>query len=424
MADDQGTISCPKCGELIDVNEVIYRRVDTELKKKYDEERAQDKKAIETRESELQAREDEFERLEELRQKEVLAEVEKQVKIKTEVAREEIKKATEEEQKDAMKSMQMELNEKSDKLKEYGKVSVENERLKREKNELEEQYKIKAEKDLNDRLLIEKEKIAEQERNRSQFKEKELQKKLDDQGKLIEEMKRKQEQGSMQTQGEVQELAIEDWLQSTFPLDEISEIKKGQRGADCLQVVNTQQRQNCGTIYYESKRTANWQNAWIEKFKTDIRTQNADVGVLVTQAMPPDFERAGFIDGILVCTFLEFKILAGVLRKSIVDISAVSAVQTNKGDKKDLLYDFVTGNEFRRSIEAVVESFYQLKDQLDSEKRAFQKQWHQREKLIEKGQDSFIAMFGSVQGIAGSAVGDIPSLGFGDSEDHDLNEDQ
>ena len=123
---------------------------------------------------------------------------------------------------------------------------------------------------------------------------------MEDQKKLTEEMKRKQEQGSMQMQGEVQELGIEEWLSDKFPLDTIQEIKKGERGADCLQIVNTRTRQNCGTIYYESKRSKSFQPSWVEKFKADIRERNANIGVLVTEVMPTDMERLGLRDGIWV----------------------------------------------------------------------------------------------------------------------------
>ena len=90
----------------------------------------------------------------------------------------------------------------------------------------------------------------------------------------------------MQLQGEVQELAIEEWLKEKYPFDTIDEVKKGARGADCMQIVHTRESQNCGKIYYESKRTKDFQKSWIEKFKADMREKGADIGVLVTDVMP------------------------------------------------------------------------------------------------------------------------------------------
>ncbi len=414
MSDDQGIINCPECGEEIDVGQILHSKVDGELKKKYEDQLAAEKETIEEQQAVIAAREQSLKEQEEQQKKTVDEQVAKLLKKRSDKVRDEIKKEAEEEQKDAIDALQKQLDEKSDKVKEFNRVSVEFESLKREKNELEEKYKINAQKQINETLSVEREKISQQEKDRNELKLRELEKQLDDQKKLTEEMKRKQEQGSMQTQGEVQELVIEEWLASQFPEDQISEIKKGQRGADCLQVVNTQQRLNCGTIYYESKRTNNWQNAWIEKFKADIREQNASVGVLVTQAMPPGFDHAGFLDGVLVCSFAELKILASVLRKSVVEVSTATGIQENKGDKKELLYNLVTSKEFHGRVEAVAESFKQLVTQLESEKRALQTQWKKREKLLNQGFGSMAELFGSVQGIAGPAVMDIPSLGFED----------
>lgn len=214
----------------------------------------------------------------------------------------------------------------------------------------------------------------------------------------------------MQLQGEVQELAIEEWLASHFPLDTIEEIRKGVRGGDCIQTVHTRNQQNCGTIYYESKRTKDFQPSWIEKFKADIRDKGANVGVLVTEVMPSDMERMGLKDGIWICTFDEFKGLCTVLRESIIQLSTALVSQENRGDKMHLLYDFLTSNTFRMQVEAIVEGFSQMKADLESEKRSMQRIWKQREKQIEKVITNTIDMYGSIKGIAGNAVQDVKAL--------------
>ena len=192
---------------------------------------------------------------------------------------------------------------------------------------------------MNEILLSEKEKIRKSEEDKNELRFKEMQKQLEDQKRLTEEMKRKQEQGSMQLQGEVQELAIEEWLMAKFPLDTIEEIKKGARGGDCIQIVHTRTMQNCGSIYYESKRTKDFQPSWIEKFKADIREKGANIGVLVTEVMPSEMYRMRLKDGIWICNYEEFKGLCTVLRESIVQLSTAISSQENKGDKMDLLYD-------------------------------------------------------------------------------------
>lgn len=223
-------------------------------------------------------------------------------------------------------------------------------------------------------------------------------------------MQRKQAQGSMQLQGEVQELAIEEWLSTQFPLDTIEEIKKGVRGADCIQVVNTRTVQNCGKIYYESKRTKDFQPGWIEKFKADMRDKEADVGVLVTEAMPSDMDRMGLRDGVWVCSFGEFKGLCAVLRESVIQLSKVAISQEGKGDKMHMLYDFLTSNTFRMQVEAIVEGFSQMKSDLEREKNSMQRIWKQREKQIDKVVTNTIDMYGSIKGIAGNAVQSVKAL--------------
>jgi len=238
-------------------------------------------------------------------------------------------------------------------------------------------------------------------------------------------MKRKHEQGSMQLQGEVQELAIEEWLATQFPLDTIDEIKKGARGGDCLQYVNTRSMQNCGTIYYESKRTKDFQPTWIEKFKMDIRDKGATIGVLVTEVMPSDMDRMGLKDGIWICNYEEFKGLCAVLRESIVQLSTAVSSQENKGDKMEMLYTFLTGNTFRMQVEAIVEGFTQMKADLESEKRSMQRIWKQRDKQIEKVITNTIDMYGSIKGIAGNAVQSVKALELpGDDADDELAFDQ
>src|ERR1035437_8164739 len=208
----------------------------------------------------------------------------------------------------------------------------------------------------------------------------------------------------MQLQGEVQELAIEEWLVAQFPLDTIEEIKKGARGGDCIQIINTRTHQNCGSVYYESKRTKEFQASWIEKFKSDIRDRGADLGVLVTDAMPVDMDRMGLRDGIWICSFDEFKGLCAVLRESIIQISTAISSQENKGDKMHMLYDYLTGNTFRLQVEAIVEGFTQMKSDLESEKRAMQSIWKKREKQIDKVTVNTIDMHASIKGIAGNAI--------------------
>ena len=410
MNQEKSIINCPQCGEEIDVNDILYHQVDEQLKKQYNDELAKEKEKIDAQSSKLNEERKKLEADKKLQDEEIEKQVKDEIKQRELTLKKKYKVEAEEEQSDALSSLREELEEKSGKIKELNKTSIELEKLKREKNELEDSIKAESEKELNKSLLEEKDKIRKEENERNELKFKELEKQLEDQKKLTAEMKRKQEQGSMQTQGEVQELGIEEWLSDKFPLDTIQEIKKGERGADCIQIVHTHTRQNCGTIYYESKRSKVFQPTWIEKFKADIREKNANIGVLVTEVMPSDMDRLGLKDGVWICSFEEFKGLCAVLRESIIQISTAIITQDNKGDKMGMLYDFLTSNEFKLQIEAIVEGFTQMKSDLESEQRSMRGIWKKREKQIDKVLLNTTDMYGSIKGIAGNAVQSVPLL--------------
>ena len=410
MNQEKSIIKCPQCGEEIDVNDILYHQVDEQLKKQYNDNLSKEKEKYNAKSLRLNEEREKFETEKKLQDEEIEKKVKSEIKQRELDLKKKYKAEAEEEQSDALSSLQEELDEKSNKIKELNKTTIEFEILKREKDELEDSIKAKSEKELNKRRLEEKENIRKEENEKNELKFKELEKQLEDQKKLTEEMKRKQEQGSMQTQGEVQEIGIEEWLADKFPLDTIQEIKKGERGADCLQIVHTRTRQNCGSIYYESKRTKAFQPSWIEKFKADIRDKNANIGVLVTEVMPQDMERLGMKDGIWICSYEEFKGLCSVLRESIIQINTAIITKENKGDKMGMLYDYLTSNEFKLQIEAIVEGFTQMKSDLESEQRSMRGIWKKREKQIDKVLLNTTDMYGSIKGIAGNAVQAIPLL--------------
>lgn len=411
-------LNCPKCGTVIDVNDGISRQIENELKEKYQKELQAEMNGVAQREQKLK---DDLAAFEEKKRKEnelFQERLEIAVKEKEKNAEEKWRKKAAEEQEEQFKTLQEELNEKSTQLAEFNKAKAEIERLKREKEEAKTAALVEAERKLNEQLETERIKIRKAADDENELKIRELQKKLEDQRNLTEEMKRKQEQGSMQLQGEVQELAIEEFLATQFPLDTIEEIKKGARGGDCIQMVNTRELQQCGKIYYESKRTKDFQPSWIEKFKADMREKGANLGVLVTEVMPNGMERMGMKDGVYICTFEEFKALAGILRESLIQISQALGSQVNKGDKMVMLYDFLTSTNFRMQIEAIVEGFSSMKSALESEKRSMHRIWKEREKQLEKVIYNTIDMHASIRGIAGSAVQSVKALEL--SEDHDL----
>ncbi len=420
---------CPKCQEPINVNEALYKQIEQENQNKFlaqqkafekevNEKRVQylsyfknleqKEEALKEREKEQQAKFDDA-----VKQASALALQDERAKII-----EEARKNAFLEQQKGLELLQKELDEKSKQVQELHQKEAEIERLKRENNEAESRLKAENEKKLNEKLDLEREKIekALHEKNELKFKQQEEQ--LEMLRNELKNAQRKAELSSQQFQGEVQELAIEEFLRQKFPLDSIEEIKKGQRGGDCIQVVHTREFQNCGKIYYESKRTKEFQKAWVEKLKSDMREIGADVGVIVSEALPKEMERMGLFEGVWVCSFEEFKGLSAVLREGVIQVGLAKKSQENKGDKMDLLYHYLTSSEFSMQVNAIIEGFEQLRADLESEKRAMARIWKSREKQIDKVFEGTINMYGSIKGIAGNAIGQVKALELGyDGED-------
>ncbi len=266
--------------------------------------------------------------------------------------------------------------------------------LQRKLNTERESLKAQIQKEEAERLSIKDQEYV--------LKVKELEKQLEDQRKLAEEMRRKAEQGSMQMQGEVQELLLEELLKTSFPFDQISEVGKGVRGADCIQIVRNSLGQEAGKIIYESKRTKDFNQEWIDKLKADMRSQGADIAVIVTQTFPKELDRFGEKDGVYICSFQEVKSVALLLRNAILKIHDTKKSQVNKGDKMSFLYDYLTSNEFSEQWKAVGEGFRQMRSSIQKERDAMEKLWKAREKQLEKVLLNAMHIKGSIEGIAGA----------------------
>lgn len=416
MPVEKQNINCPNCGHRFNVEDVFYKEVELAYEEKYKEKLQAAIQSYTSKETDLQQRE---KALEETKKRENEIFQQRLNKKLAELQKEESEKAA------GKVALQMEVLEKEAQEKSILLLELQKKEVAfMQQQKLMEEDREKRELELKKKLLEKQEeielKVKLKERENFELKEREYQKKIDDQMKLVEEMKRKSEQGSMQLQGEVQELAIEDWLKKNFSLDTIEEIKKGAAGGDCLQIINTRETLGCGKIYYESKRTKAFQPTWIEKLKKDMRVAGADLGVIVTQVLPKNMERLGQLEGIWVCTLEEFKGLSFVLRESLIKIHQSVSAQENKGDKMHMLYQYLTGNEFRMQLEAIIEGFTALKTGIEKEKRAMYTIWKQREKQLEKVLMSTTDFYGSIKGIAGNAIASVEQLELPEVEE-DLN---
>jgi len=248
-----------------------------------------------------------------------------------------------------------------------------------------------------------------------------MEKQLADTKKALEDAQRKATQGSQQNQGEVLELDLEDRLTGEFPFDEISEVKKGQRGADLKQVVKNPSMAACGTILWETKN-GKWQPAWVPKFKQDIREANANIGVIVSQEMPTEYGDMKHVDTNVWAVKPKLApILASALRTTILQVDAANRNSEGKDTKMEALYQFLTGPEFRHRVEAIVENYGTLQAEIEKEKRASVLRWAHQEKAIRAVIDNTIGMYGDLQGITNKALPTIKTLELSEPEEDELN---
>ena len=403
---NNSTIKCPNCHHEFPIGNALASEIESEIKARYKKRFTEDQQKLEQEKIAI-AKQGELLKLQAENQEEILNS--KLRLAKKQLEEDAIKKAAKE-MDVRMQMLNKELTEKSQKLKESQQKELELLQKEQKIKEREESLKLEMEKQMLERQREIEERVRKVEHERNEMRFKEYEKKIADNLELIETMKRKSEQGSMQLQGEVQEMALEELLRASFPFDTIEEVAKGIKGADCIQIVRNAMAQMCGKIVYESKRTKAFTNEWIEKLKVDMRAQQADLAIIVTETLPKDMSTFGYKDGVYICRFSEVKALAFVLRESLVKLNSMLVSQENKGDKMQMLYNYLTGTEFRQNIEAVVEGFSALKDGIGKEKMQMEKIWKEREKQLEKVLLNTVQFYGSIKGIAGNAVADIKLL--------------
>ncbi|MGB5718151.1 MAG: DUF2130 domain-containing protein [Gammaproteobacteria bacterium] len=285
--------------------------------------------------------------------------------------------------------------------------------LLKEKSVLEDQRKDMAldyqRKLTEERQQLEKQ-LIEKYASEADLKLKERDKQIEGLRKSLAEAKRKSEQGSMETQGEALELDLEANLNMHFPHDEISPVPKGIRGADVIQAVHNERMVNCGSIIWETKNTKAWNGAWIDKLKDDQRAIGANLAVLVSTELPEGIRTFGQLDGVWVTSVAAYVPLAMTLRQQLVQVTFARSASEGKSEKMEMVYEYLSGDAFRHKVEAIVETFVGMQEQLNKEKRAYVRLWKEREKQIERIIENTAGMYGDVRGLIGSAVPEIRAL--------------
>lgn len=401
-------IKCPKCGTEFDIEEVIYSDVQAKLERENQEKLSASLKTLDEARYKLQ---EDQKKLEETKKRENELFQQRIEQERGKIQEEEKRKALLE--NDAHILMLKEKAEKAElQVKNLKEKELEVMKLQNEVFDLKRNFDVEKDKYLQENKQKIVEEIQNQEKSRFELAKKEWEIQREQQNKLIDDLKRKAEQGSMQLQGEAQELLLEEILQNAFPYDAVGEVPKGKKGADCLLLVRNKFGNDCGKILFESKRTVNWNKEWVDKLKQDTINCKADIAVLVSQVLPEKMDdKFEYKEGIWICNFQDVKILAASIREGIIRTYSSIKSQEGKGDKVQMLYDYMTSNEFSSQWHAVREVFKNMKNSIEDERRAMEKLWKNREKQLDKALLNSDHIIGSIEGIAGKNSIDLNLLG-------------
>lgn len=413
MAEE--TIKCPYCKKDIPLTEALTHQIQEKVRSELEVELNKREQGLEEKEKELL----EKTKAVEDSQKNIDEEVNKKLEIKKQAL---LKRATQEARSKVsleLKDLMGQIQEKDKKIEESEIKELE---FRKKQREVEAREKSR-ELDMARKLDEERKKIEEETSKRiseeQELKLLEREKTIAGLKKQIDELKRRSEVGSQQLQGEVQELDLESFLQKHFIYDELQPVPKGIRGADVLQKISTRKGITCGSILWESKRTKNWSDIWITKLKEDQREAKADIAVIVSDILPKDVSNAGFRNGVWITNRASLYGLAMALRKVLTEVAFTKLAAEGKDEKVELLFRYLTGPEFRQRVEAMIETFITMKQELDKEKRTTIARWGKQEKQIERVIAITAGMHGDLKGI-GVSMQSIPALESGEVEKQEI----
>ncbi|MGA2441043.1 MAG: DUF2130 domain-containing protein [Tepidisphaeraceae bacterium] len=302
------------------------------------------------------------------------------------------------------------LRSRDEKLAEAQKAQAELIRKQRELDDAKREMELTIETRVQDSLDKTREQAKKEAEEHLSLKVMEKEQTILSMQKQIEELKRRAEQGSQQLQGEVLELQLESLLAARFPHDQIEAVSKGERGADILHRVVMPTGVACGAILWESKRVKNWQNSWLPKLRDDQRAAKAEIAVLVTAVLPAGVETFDQIDGVWVVHPRVVLPMALSLRQMLIEVNCARQTTEGQQTKMELIYQYLTGPKFRLRVQAIVEAFSDLSEDLQKEKKAIMKQWEKRQAQIDCVMQATVGMYGELQGIAGKTLKEIEGL--------------
>jgi hypothetical protein len=411
------TIICPKCKTEIRLTESLAAPLIEATRQQFEEKLSQKDEEIAQREQVLRDKEKQVSEAKRTLEHQVADQVAEQLKTERQhVIDEESKKAKQasaaelESKARELSEIQELLKSREAKLAEAQNAQAELIKKQRELDDAKRELELTVAKRVQDELSEVRTQAKREAEDGLKLKVAEKDQTIASMQQKIEELKQKAEQGSQQLQGEVLELELESLLRAKFPFDTIEPVPKGEFGGDTLQRVVSQSGVMSGTILWESKRTKNWSSGWLVKLREDQRTAKAEISVLVSQALPEGIETFDVIDGVWVTHPRAILPVATILRHTLLQVSNARLISEGQQTKAEMVYQYLTGPRFKQRVEAIVEAFSSMQDDLDKERKVIMKQWAKRDEQIERVMSATVGMYGDLQGIAGKSIQEIEGL--------------
>ena len=421
------TVVCPQCKTEIKLTESLAAPLLESIRRDYeqrltqkDADMAKREKALHEREAVLQKQKESMDEqiAQKMQQEQARIAAEEAKKAKLAVGNELNQKLKE------INDLQDILKQRDIKLADAQKAQADLIRKQRELDDANRELELTVEKRVETGLAAAREKAKKEAEDEMKLKVMEAEQTIASMQRQIEDLKRRAEQGSQQLQGEVQELELEALLGTRFPRDTIQPVPKGEFGGDILHRVIGPLGQQCGTILWESKRTKNWSDGWLPKLREDQRAAKAEIAVIVSQILPKDVETFGIVDQVWVAHPKVALPVAVALRQTLIEIAGARQASEGQQTKMEMVYQYLTGPRFRHRIQAIVEAFSSMREDLDRERKAITKQWSKREEQIDRVMQATVGMYGDLQGIAGKTLQEIEGLEFQGLLDFTTDEDK
>ncbi|MGB6171772.1 MAG: DUF2130 domain-containing protein, partial [Xanthobacteraceae bacterium] len=409
------TITCPSCHTEIKLNESLAAPLIEATRKKYEQKLEQKEADVARREAAMRVQHANLVKAKE--------EIDDRVAARLKIERESI---VNEEQKKArllaandldqkareVTDLKQVLEDRNAKLADAQKAQAELIRKQRELDDARREMDLTIEKRVQESLAGVRDKAKQDAEEGLKLKVLEKEEQITSMQRQIEELRRRAEQGSQQLQGEAQEADLESMLRVKFPRDIIQPVPKGEFGGDVLQRVIGPLDQPCGTFLWETKRTKSWSDGWLPKLRDDQRAAKADLALLVSQVVPKSVVAFDLIDGVWIAEYRCAIPVGIVLRQSLIELSAVRQAGEGQQTKMAMVYQYLTGPRFRHRIEAIVEKFSDMQEDLDRERKTMTRLWAKREAQLRGVIESTAGMYGDLQGIAGKTLQEIDGLGM------------